>query len=240
MKLRMYLRGFGLGIVTAALVMSFGVKTDNGTISDAEVRKRAYELGMVDENSTLAGEMPKTEETSEDAEAVEETVAEEETASTSEAETAEKPEEAIETETEENTEETAETETEDKSEETAEPETVAEPKTEEKPETAGEPKTEEKSETAAKPEAEKKTEEQPKPQPTSLVAKKDYTLTIVGGYSSDRVARILEDAGVIDSASSFDKYLCDNRYDNRISVGTYKIPAGADYATIAKMITHSN
>ena len=71
-------------------------------------------------------------------------------------------------------------------------------------------------------------------------SKKTYSLKIESGYSSDRVAGILEDAGVIDNAVAFDRYLCSNGYDKRISVGSYQIPAGADYSTVAKLITNSN
>ncbi|MDO4188787.1 MAG: hypothetical protein Q4D29_07330, partial [Lachnospiraceae bacterium] len=64
MKLRMYLRGLGLGMVVTALVMAFGVKTNNKTMTDAEVRARAKELGMVEETGTLkeAVEEKKVEE----------------------------------------------------------------------------------------------------------------------------------------------------------------------------------
>ena len=64
-----------------------------------------------------------------------------------------------------------------------------------------------------------------------------YSLTIAGGSSSDQVARLLEKGGVIDSAADFDSYLCSNRYDHRIVPGTHSIPAGADYKSIAEIIT---
>ncbi|MDO4189818.1 MAG: hypothetical protein Q4D29_12615, partial [Lachnospiraceae bacterium] len=88
--------------------------------------------------------------------------------------------------------------------------------------------------------AKKKAEEEAKKKESQRGSGKAYTLRVEKGYSSDKVAKILEDAGVVNSAASFDKYLCSNGYDHRISVGTYQIPAGADYGTIAKMITHSN
>lgn len=187
MKLRMYLRGLGLGLIVAALVLSFSTKTNN-KMSDAEIRSRAKELGMVDESSTLKD--------------VESVV--------------------------------------DKTEPTKTPTPTPEPtKT---PTPTPEPTEEPTPEPTKTP--------TPTPEPTKapakdkvdaskVITKKTYTLTIVGGYSSDRVARILEDAGIIDSASAFDKYLCDNNYDNRISTGNYSIPAGSDFATIAKIITNS-
>ena len=195
MKLRMYLRGLGIGMVVTAIVMAFGVKTDNNKMTDDQVRARAKELGMVEETGTLKDAIEETK--------VEEPVKEE------------KPETKVEEPVKEE-----------------KPETKAEePVKEEKPETkVEEPVKEEKPETKAEKVEEKKPEE----------AKKPYNLRIEKGYSSDRVAKILEGAGVVNNAASFDKYLCSNGYDHRISVGTYQIPAGADFATIAKMITHSN
>ena len=49
----MYLRGLGLGMIVTALVLSFGVKSENKTMTDAEVRARAKELGMVEESEKL-------------------------------------------------------------------------------------------------------------------------------------------------------------------------------------------
>ena len=195
MKLRMYLRGLGLGMIVAALVLTFGVKTENRTMTDAEVRARAKELGMVDEATTLKNaNVPegKTEDVAPEEEEKKEEVVKEE--------------EAKETVNEKVAEETQKDE-------------VKQP--------AEEKKAEEDIKAA---EDKKKAEEEKKP----------YTLTIQSGYSSDRVANVLADAGVISSASAFDTYLCSNGYDHRISTGTYAIPAGADFQTIAKMITNSN
>ena len=49
----MYLRGLGLGMIVTALVLSFGIKSENKTMTDAEVRARAKELGMVEESEKL-------------------------------------------------------------------------------------------------------------------------------------------------------------------------------------------
>ena len=207
MKLRMYLRGLGLGMIVAALVLTFGVKTENRTMTDAEVRARAKELGMVDEATTLKNaNVPegKAEEVAPEEEEKKEEVVKEETAK--------------ETVNEKVAEET-------QKDEVKQP--VEEKKAEEDIKAAEDKKKAEEEKKAAE---EKKAEEEKKP----------YTLTIQSGYSSDRVANVLADAGVISSASAFDTYLCSNGYDHRISTGTYAIPAGADFQTIAKMITNSN
>ena len=203
----MYLRGLGLGMIVAALVLTFGVKTENRTMTDAEVRSRAKELGMVDEATTLKNaNVPegKTEDVAPEEEEKKEEVVKEEAAK--------------ETVNEKVAEET-------QKDEVKQP--VEEKKAEEDIKAAEDNKKAEEEKKAAE---EKKAEEEKKP----------YTLTIQSGYSSDRVANVLADAGVISSASAFDTYLCSNGYDHRISTGTYAIPAGADFQTIAKMITNSN
>ncbi|MCM1540060.1 MAG: hypothetical protein NC121_02240 [Blautia sp.] len=50
MKLRYYLRGLGIGMVVTALLMGVALK-GNRPLSDAEIRVRAMELGMVDGDS---------------------------------------------------------------------------------------------------------------------------------------------------------------------------------------------
>ena len=47
MKLRYYLRGLGIGIIVTALVMTIAGSKEE-TLSDAEIKRRAAELGMVD------------------------------------------------------------------------------------------------------------------------------------------------------------------------------------------------
>ena len=209
MKLRMYLRGLGLGMIVTAIVLSFGVKSENKTMTDAEVRARAKELGMVEESEKLKDAVSKEAVNGEEAAA-------EVTDSANEDEPAEEVTEPNEVKADGT----------DKSEEPVEVK---------KPEATkdDEGKPEEVTEEPIK-------ESSPEEKVEDDKSKKPYNLTVERGYSSDRVAGILEDAGVIDNAAAFDRYLCSNGYDKRISVGSYQIPAGADYSTVAKLITNSN
>ena len=218
----MYLRGLGLGIIVAALIMSFGTTVNNKTLSDAEIRSKAKELGMVDDSSTLAN--------------AQEVV--------SEAESKDDIEEEVTDETVEDTEEeTVEEATEEVVPE--DPEAIESEPKEEKPEAIESKPEEEKSEVIdSKPEEEKPVVSESKPteepaKPVKTKSSKSYTLQIQKGYSSDRIAKILEEAGVVDNAASFDKYLGSNGYDRRISTGLFFIPSGSDYAEIAKIITNS-
>lgn len=49
----------------------------------------------------------------------------------------------------------------------------------------------------------------------------------------------LQEAGLVSSASEFDRYLYQNGYDKRIRTGVFEIPAGADAEEIAKIITRT-
>ena len=231
----MYLRGLGLGMIVTALVLSFGVKSENKTMTDAEVRARAKELGMVEESEKLKDAVSKEAVNGEEAAAEvtdsanEDEPAEEVTEPNEvKADGTDKSEEPVEVKKPEATKDDA-----GKPEEvTEEPvkESSPEEKVEDDKDAAEIDNKKEEIKEAAR--DEKKSEDDK--------SKKPYSLKIEHGYSSDRVAGILEDAGVIDNAAVFDRYLCSNGYDKRISVGSYQIPAGADYSTVAKLITNSN
>ncbi len=62
------------------------------------------------------------------------------------------------------------------------------------------------------------------------------TIIISSGQSSVSVSKMLEDAGLVENASDYDKYLCDNGYDKKIRTGTYEIPKGLSDEDIAEMI----
>ena len=86
------------------------------------------------------------------------------------------------------------------------------------------------------------TQAQPKPQPKpeaepSANAIAGGQITIPSGVDSYYVAGLLEQAGIIDSAAAYDRYLVANGYDRRIQIGTKTIPEGADNEQIARIIT---
>ena len=62
-------------------------------------------------------------------------------------------------------------------------------------------------------------------------------IKVISGDSSVSVSRHLFEAGLVESAVEFDKYLCENGYDKFICVGIYDIEPGADFETIAKILT---
>lgn len=73
---------------------------------------------------------------------------------------------------------------------------------------------------------------------TGFVSSQDVvTITIVRGDSSVSVARRMYDAGLVESAAEFDKYLCSNGYDKSISVGVYEIEYGLEFDEMARIIS---
>lgn len=222
MKLKYYLRGLGTGIIVTALILgiSYAVSVDK-TMTDEEVLARAKQLGWSE--STVLSEMVKVPE--EDAPQEEQNTINAETEDITETKTETETEDITETETETETEDIAETEVETETEDIADAEDVTE--TEGISEVTAEDEV-----TDSEDVLESGNKQFGMPDEAGTV-----TITIVRGDSSDSVSRMLEEAGLVDSASAYDKYLCQNGYDKSIRVGKFDIPADATGEEIAKMIT---
>ncbi len=67
-------------------------------------------------------------------------------------------------------------------------------------------------------------------------AEKRYVVTIYSGDGSRTVANRLEEMGVIEDSAEFDRYLCQNGYDKRLTTGNHEINAGADEKEIAEAL----
>ena len=132
-----------------------------------------------------------------------------------------------------------------------EPEATATPKPSVEPEatTTPTPSTEPEATATPKPSVEPETTATPEPsiEPEETAAPDDnvgtgetVTIVIANGESSVTVSKTLEEAGLVESASDYDRYLCDNGYDKKIRTGTYESPVGADEEEIALIITRRN
>ena len=66
MKLRYYLRGLGIGMLVTALVLILSGHTD-AKMSDEAVKRRAAELGMVEKDKSVLGDMADADETAKEA-----------------------------------------------------------------------------------------------------------------------------------------------------------------------------
>jgi len=60
---------------------------------------------------------------------------------------------------------------------------------------------------------------------------------ISGGEYSDVICRKLQEAGLIDDADAYNKFLVEEDYDNYINPGVYDIPKNATYEEIAVLLT---
>lgn len=238
-KLRYYLRGLGIGVLVTAFIMGT-VGKDGNTMTDAQIKERAQELGMVDSGSLVLSDL---RDTAEDAA--------QETSENNKAES----EQVLSTVPEE----TADLEKTDTEDADVEKNDIKETGTEEadveETDTEGEGAEAPQEAAATEPEAAKQTEpvseseaEQPKDVPSegesaevsgseSRVENGIAYFEIVYGESSNRVSRVLAELGLVADAAAFDNYLCSNGYSKKIHTGSYAITVGTGEEEIAKIIT---
>lgn len=209
MKLKYFLRGFGLGILftTIMLAISFYLKASDGSVmTDAQIIEQAKKLGMVEkesitEENSSSGEEQNIPETSE-----------QESEDLTESSSLEE-ESTKETETSSQVLQTESVSQEMTTEETTTEETITEVST------------------AAPEETTTQIQEIESDSGTEKVM-----ITIKSGMSSEDIAIILQEKGVITDASEFNRYLVLNKYANKMQVGTYEIPFGVDYKKLAEIL----
>lgn len=257
MNLKYYLRGLGLGIMVTALILAIAGNRKN-TMSDAQIKERAKELGMI-ENTMLVEKAEVIEEEGEpekiEAEEKIEDVKDENAALNEDEKTVEEPtqiEEINQTEDDAKTKEDDSTKTNQMKEEAKsdDPEApvhkeesgVNDTQTvDEKPQIkdAAEEGTEQTGEGD-----DSSPDQETKQQQSQTTADGDAeatshgqgTLTIVSGDSSYSVAKKLYDMGIVTSVEQTDRFLCTNGYDRTIRTGTYTIGEDETLEQIAKKI----
>ena len=215
MNLKYYLRGLGIGMVVAAILM--GVATQGSKpITDAEIKERAAQLGMVEQKvlADIATESP-----GQTSEAVQ-------------APTQKPTTEVTQAPTEVPTEVPA-------SEATQEP---ASAPTEAPTQAPTEAPTSVPTEAPTQKPTEAPTQEPtsaPTEAPTSEPqesGEETVVLVIRSGESSWTVSKNLVTLGLIDDAAAFDSFLSRGGYDKSIHTGEFKIAKGATFEEIAKII----
>ena len=227
MKRKYYLRGLGIGILVTAFIL--GITSDKPrAMTDEEVMARAKELGMVENTvlSNIGSNHPDTEppETTPEEEKPDQTVPQ---IQPSEADDEEK----------ETTQTVPETQSVEARDEEEEPDQTV-------PETQpSEADDEEKEPTQTVPETQPAEGDGAEEEPDQTISKVDgqtIILTIKRGESSSSVSRMLAEAGLVEDASAYDRYLCSNGYDKKIRTGVYEIPVGASQEEIARIISGGN
>ena len=78
----------------------------------------------------------------------------------------------------------------------------------------------------------------PTEEPTQTI-EEIVVVEIVKGDSSDTVSKRLEEIGLVEDAKTYNRYLCNNGYDRKLNIGSYKITKGMSYEEIAKIITRT-
>lgn len=235
MKLRYYLRGLGIGMLVAALVLILSGSA-GGKMSDEAVKHRAAELGMVEKDKTVLDDigsgLPDGQPMDVEQKAGTEDVAaaSEEKKDITTEETGVVQEENKETEAEETdgaAEEGKGTAAEEKNTETEVPK--------EETEAANEEQTlADQIEQRADEVADRAKEVAENSVPENIV-----TFEVHRGDTSISVARRAKEMGLVESAADFDVFLCQNGYDKRISIGSYEITVGATEKEIADIVTKS-
>ena len=83
----------------------------------------------------------------------------------------------------------------------------------------------------------KSSEEKISEKNTPAAATEKVRFEVGGGEYSDVICKRLLQAGLIDDADAFNKFLIQKDYDNLILPGVYDIPKGATYEEIAALLT---
>lgn len=221
MKLKYYLRGLGLGVIVAAIVLSFSGKTEE--LTDAEIKMRATKLGMV-EKSVLAdiqndksnsGNIVKNDE-----KINEENVDEKEN------------NEFVEDDIMENT------QNEEGNIETLKQDAQENNEKKELTEPSEQSKLPGQSETPEKTEDNKEEKDSNK----NITEKKEekvekfIVISVNPGNGSELISRKLYDAGLVESAILFNRFLVANEYDKILRSGDHEIPVGATEEEMARIL----
>ena len=226
------LRGFGIGVLFATIVLFFINKPK--PITDEEIVNKAKALGMIT-NEEL------TERLSEERlAAIRDSLNAENTEDKAEPEPSPAPVDIPVTDETDYEPVTVDTPVEDLDPEEEDHDHEDEEPTESVDDKA-EDTTEEPSKDAEGP-VEGPVEEEPEPveEPIEEPVEEEpsyVTLRITRGMSSEKVSSALFAAGLIESASDFNSYLVRNGKASIINVGEYKISYDADYEEIARLIT---
>lgn len=230
MNLKYYLRGLGVGIVVTSLILGIGLGSRKETLSNEEIKERARTLGMVEESITVAEAAAQKEEEAQEkvtADPVPEENAE------GDAETIVSAEPEVSSEPAVSVSASPETSEEPKVSAASEPEASEEPNASaaSEPEASAEPEAGATPEAGVKPVADEAEEDS-----GTAPAKEIVDITINPGEGSYVISQKLEQSGLVDDATEYDAYLCDNGYHTKLRAGVHKIPMGSTREEIAKLL----
>ncbi len=216
MKLRYQLRGLGIGIIVTALLMGVALGDEN-PISDAEIRARALELGMVDGDSMKLTDIQNKTPPSSDGSGspVVPTPGTESPVGT----TSPEPPDLSSAPDSLPVQPSAQNPRDDFVEQEASSQTP-------------EPEADISNSGAVVTPGEGTEGDIPVSDQNGETAE----IVIEPGENSSDISRKLAEAGLVEDGAAFDKYLCDNGYSRRIRDGVYRIPVGTSEEKIAEIL----
>ncbi len=232
MNIKSYLKGIGVGIIVASLVLI--IAGNMNKMSDADVIKRAKELGMVEASAEIQNTEPvnaakentvAASDNSDAATNTTETSADDKTAQnisdTNNTNVKASDNSSI------NTTEDSKTNTSDISSPNATEDSKANTE-----QTSTDASADNKTD-ASSSEANNNTSTS---QNADNTTDETVKVEVKSGMSSESVSLAVKNAGLVDNDTDFNKYLCENGYDKRLRVGTFDIPSGSDFETISKYL----
>ena len=252
MNLRYYLRGLGIGIIVTAVIMGIISRGKQEPLDNEEIKARAQELGMVESAGVLADLEAQKQEPQEDPDAAQDPEPEAQQPDSPSTEEAEQAPESADADSADGESVAADNSGADNPDgDTAGENNAEEGNIEEGNSSEGNDPEGNSSEGNALKSGEEN--EQPSPEPvrketpepvsgavsgdeTDAESKGSVTIEIVSGEGSFSVCTKLEEAGLIASASSFDRYLYDKGYDRKLRIGTHEIPTDAKPEEIAEIV----
>ena len=233
MKRRYFLRGLGIGIFVTALLFTIALVLSPPTMSDARIKKEAKKLGMVEAEaqSTETDELPVEDPDAATEKKVKETAAEVE----KEAEEAKSTKEEADKEKQQADE--AKTEADAKKQEAEEKKAQAEEKKAQANESMSDAEKQLEEAKKAVQSASSSTTVTGSGSSSNNSSGKEVSFVVESGQASSTVSANLYKAGLVDDATSFDRYLEQHNLDNNVQNGTFSIKEGSTYEEIAKTLT---
>jgi len=233
MNIKSYLKGIGVGIIVASLVLI--IAGNMNKMSDADVIKRAKELGMVEASAEIQNTEPvnaakeNTVAASDNSDAATnktETSADDKTApnisDTNNTNVNASDNSSI------NTTEDSKTNTSDMSSLNATEDSKASNTLETSTDASEDNNTDAS--------ASEVNDDTSASQNADITTGETVKVEVKSGMSSESVSLAVKNAGLVDNDTDFNKYLCENGYDKRLRVGTFDIPSGSDFETISKYL----
>ncbi len=243
--LKYYLRALGIGIIVTALLMGYSQK-GQAQMTDEEIRERAAQLGMREQQGVLSELATASPEVSPAADPTVSPTYWSTAASTGSPTSQPAAEPAASPTPQPAAKPTASPTPQPAAESTASPtpQPAAKPTASPTPQPAAKPTASPTPQPAAKPTASPtpqpaaKPTASPTPQPAASLAPAGDVVTLVinRGESSVTVSKNLEELGLVEDYWAFDRYLCENGFDHSIGTGTYEIPLGTAEEEIARII----